>query len=172
MPHSTDSTRDSRYEPPSSRADDLPGPVPVRVEHIELERAPQAGGVAVVRSCVFLGELLPPDARVDLLYDGPATAPACTTSERMWSARSYENGWFLYEAHVPDTEIAVARNLRVRIRPADLGLHADVVRTHRAMPSIEVRLETDPGRTSARHGVGETPGAVRQSPEADHRDRV
>ena len=140
--HSTDTSAPARYEPSTPLRDARTSGATrelgdVRIEHVELERRPS--GIAVVRACVFLGTMLPPDARVDLLYESAPGAPPCTTCERMWSARPYENGWFLYEAHVPDVEIATARDIRVRVRPADGTPLGDQLGKPIA-PSLEVEL--------------------------------
>lgn len=126
MRKSPSTTVTSTYEPPP------PAPVSqrdaaflqqwehVRCECIEVHRAHEPIPLSVVRACVDLGRLLPPDAVVELKCENAQGEPALPTSvaRRMWTERAYENGRFMFETHLPDTELAVANRLTVNVRPA------------------------------------------------------
>ena len=92
----------------------------VRVERVELYRAVPPSSLGRVQVCLFLGRLLPVDVEAELVIeiDGGAAPPA-TVRERLWSSHSYQNGSYLFEAHVADERLAAARHLHVHVRPRD-----------------------------------------------------
>lgn len=94
----------------------------LHVDRFELERAASPSTLATVRACVDLGELLPADVEVRLTIEGgPDPSLPDRSTDRMWTAQSYQNGRFAFEAHVPDATVAAARRMTVRVVPARAG---------------------------------------------------
>ena len=97
----------------------------VRVGSVAVSRhgtAADAG--ATVRACVELGALAPADVRVHVVGEGASAGEASVGSEgvRLWSTQSFDNGTFVFEAHVP-AELVHARDaISVRVRPAPTGV--------------------------------------------------
>ena len=136
----------------SRRAAYAPNPSPggaggdwdrVHVERIEMERAEPPAVLACVRVDLFLGRLLPVDVDVELDIESDAeSALPEMTPERMWSAHSYQNGSYLFEAHVPDARLACARHVSVNVHPRDRG-HAGRSLV-KITPSSELRRVAPP----------------------------
>jgi len=97
----------------------------VRVGSVAVSRHGSAADEgATVRACVELGALAPADVRVDVVGAGAAAGEASVGSEgvRLWSTQSFDNGTFVFEAHVP-AELVHARDaISVRVRPAPTGV--------------------------------------------------
>lgn len=76
----------------------------------------------LVRACVDLGRLLPPDVAVEVCScgDDGAASPE-PGSWRMWTERSLANGAFIFEAHVPVCELRQGDRLRITVRHAAGG---------------------------------------------------
>ena len=94
----------------------------VRIERVEVQRATDCVSLAVVRAGVVLGRLLPPDVTVELTIEEKVERPqGCESCERMWTSRTYENGSYQFEAHVPIARVVGARRMAVHVRPARPG---------------------------------------------------
>lgn len=124
----------------------------VRVDRVELERAAPPSTLARVQACLFLGRLLPVDVEVELAIDagdaGSAGdgAASRTVVEWMWSEHSYQNGSFLFEAHLPDDRLFGARHAAIHVRPRDWGHDAGAIVA--ILPAVE--LHQPPGDEPAR----------------------
>jgi hypothetical protein len=91
----------------------------VRIDRVEVQRATDCASLAVVRAGLFLGRLLPPDVTVELTIEEKVERPqGCESCERMWTSRTYENGSYQFEAHVPIARVVGARRMAVHVRPA------------------------------------------------------
>lgn len=111
----------------------------LHVDRVELERAAQRSALATARVCVDLGDLLPVDVEVRLTIEGgPDPSLPDRTTERMWSAQSYQNGRFVFEAHVPDGTVAAARRMTVQVVPA--GAAGDLHPPAELLPTVELEL--------------------------------
>lgn len=145
----------------------------VCIERVELQRASACPSLAVVRATVHLGRLLPPEVCVELTWEEESEAPrATTTTERMWTAQSYDNGTFVFEAHAPGHCLVAARGIRVSVRSVGgakpgttHGADDDTVPRIQAVPVPRVHAPdlspTDAGRLArdARQDVRESPDA-------------
>jgi hypothetical protein len=137
----------------------------VHIDRLELERGSSPSALAKVRVCVALGDLLPVDAEVRLTIEGgpDPSLPDCMT-DRMWSAHSYQNGRFDFEAHVPDATVATAHRIRVRVVPT--GAVGDPHPPAEYLPTVELELTPSAGASAdvaripvrdARDAIGEPP---------------
>lgn len=71
----------------------------------------------LVRACVDLGQLLPPDVAVEVCSCGDdGVASPEPGWWRMWTERSLANGAFIFEAHVPVSELRQGNRLRITVR--------------------------------------------------------
>ena len=92
----------------------------VCIDRLELERASPTAALATARACVDLGALLPVDVVAALTVEGgPDKSLPDVRTERMWVAHSYQNGRYLFEAHLPESTIAAAHRLRLCLHPAE-----------------------------------------------------
>jgi len=110
----------------------------VRVEGIDthLRRERDGSDQVVVRACVYLGTLLPADVRVDLVA-GPGQPGAATREVGcpLWSAQSYDNGVFVFEASVSAPAMERAAGFGVRVAPHWVREEAS------ALPPVIQRVE-------------------------------
>ena len=127
----------------------------VHIERLELERATPPAALAAVRASIFLGALLPVDVVVELTLEpsidpniDPNIAPRSEpnarvqAAERMWCEHSYDNGCFMFEAHVPDAVAAQAGRIVAQVHPASV---APVGETDAVVPPAELRLSPATG---------------------------
>jgi hypothetical protein len=126
----------------------------VRVERTECQRATPPSALGRVSACLHLGTLLPVDVEVELTIDGETHdgAPQVVT-DRMWSAQSYQNGSYLFEAHVLDALLATTRHLTIAVRPTDRRHVARALVT--VIPSAELHRAAP--RAARRHGESTRP---------------
>jgi hypothetical protein len=126
----------------------------VRVIQLDTNRhlADDAPSQARVRAVVHLGLLSPADVHVDATADVPNAAGATDQSViELWSAQSYRNGTFVFEALVPAEALDEHGALTVCVRPR--GGHEDL------LPLRAVARPSDVGPSSS------------SSPPAPHQPR-
>lgn len=136
-------TTDPTASPPAPPA---PPPSPadrraldaVRMQRVELHRATPPSTIARVQGVLHLGALLPPDVDVELTIGiDEGDAPRLCLVERMWSAQAYDNGSYLYHAHVPDERLGAAHDLGIHVQPHGRPQDRRVLAT--ILPSSELR---------------------------------
>lgn len=111
----------------------------LHVDQFQLDRASPPSTLATLRVCVDLGDLLPVDVDVRLTIEGgPDPSLPDLVTDRMWSAQSYQNGRFVFEAHVPDATVAAARRMSVQVVPA--GTTGDPHPPTELVPMVELDL--------------------------------
>lgn len=99
-----------------------------RIRGVAVTPASGISQLESVRACVDLGRLLPPDVAVEICSrpeNGAASAER--GSWRMWTERSLANGSFIFEAHVPNSEIRRGDLLRITVRPAADGASGQIL---------------------------------------------
>ena len=123
----------------------------VHIERLELERATPPAALAAVRASVFLGGLLPVDVVVELTLEPrsepnvePRSEPSARVqaAERMWCEHGYDNGCFVFEAHVPDAVAAQAGRIVAQVHPASV---APVGEVDADVPPAELTLSPETG---------------------------
>ena len=111
----------------------------VHIDRLELERASPSAAFATVRASVDLGHRLPVDVEAELSIEGgPDASLPDVTTERMWVSQSYQNGHFLFEAHLPERTIATARCLRVCVRPTETLRHRRALHATSSTKTLEL----------------------------------
>lgn len=104
------------FTPPSPFAPDVAGEWPtVHIEDVALSPAAPGTAHAAVRACVQLGRLLPVDVEASVEVEGEVPGDVATAP--MWTAQSFHNGRYEFEAHLPQARLAGARCLSVTVRP-------------------------------------------------------
>lgn len=144
----------------------------VHIDQVEVQRATDCATLAVVRAHVFLGRLLPPDVNVELTREEESESPrANVTTDRMWTSRAYDNGSYLFEAHVPIARVVSARRMAVHVCPARLTAGADAGACAECVAEVSLtRMRTQPDAAKA---TPSAPGQdVGKSPAAPASDRT
>jgi hypothetical protein len=85
----------------------------IRVESAQVTRGATSD---CVRAVVQLGGLTPADVRVEIV---PASQGGGSTGFRLFSSHALGNGCFVFEATVPERDVAKASEWAVRIRPTE-----------------------------------------------------
>jgi hypothetical protein len=86
----------------------------------------------VLRAVVQLGALAPADVRVTVRQPAANLGAARETPVRLWSAQSYRNGSFVFEASTNASDIADSADLLVSVEPSparDGGIALDAIVT-------------------------------------------
>lgn len=91
----------------------------VEVKHIHVRDPVDEPGTRVVCASVFLDNLRPADAAVELTIEDETGRPAdARPKHRMWSEQPFGEGIFLFVTRLRASDLDGASRLNVRVRPA------------------------------------------------------
>jgi hypothetical protein len=92
----------------------------VHVCHAEARNDIADGGAdrTMLRAVVQLGALAPADVRVTVRQPTADAGAACEQPVRLWSAQSYRNGRFVFEASTNASDIGNGADLLVSVEPS------------------------------------------------------